>query len=199
MDRNTVRAAWDAVSETYASNRNPNGNDADLIDELLASLPADPRVLDIGCGDGMRTLANLPTDSAGIDLSRQGLALADENVPNPLVQGDMVDLPFSESQFDAITAYHAVFHVDRTTHPEVYREFGRVLKPGGMVLMTVGQGAYQSTRQNWLRSGESMFFSTPGSDQTEAQLDNAGFDLVEERYVDDPLGSSALFFIAQRR
>jgi hypothetical protein len=44
-----------------------------------------------------------------------------------------------------------------------------------------------------------MFFSTPGSDQTEAQLDDAGFDLMEKRYVDDPLGSSALFFMAQRR
>jgi N-dimethylarginine dimethylaminohydrolase len=65
--------------------------------------------------------------------------------------------------------------------------------------MTVGQGAYQSTRRNWLRSGESMFFSTPGKDRTAAQLDEAGFDVVEERYVDDPLGSSALFFVAEKR
>jgi SAM-dependent methyltransferase len=199
MDRNAVRAAWDRVSETYADNRNPDGNDADLVDELLASLPDDARVLDVGCGDGMRTLANLPADAVGLDLSRRGLELAAGNVPNPLVQGDMVQLPFADESFDGITAYHAVFHVERTTHPAVYREFARVLKPGGRVLMTVGQGAYQSTRRNWLRSGESMFFSTPGKDRTAAQLDEAGFDVVEERYVDDPLGSSALFFVAEKR
>jgi SAM-dependent methyltransferase len=199
MDRNAVRAAWDRVSETYADNRNPDGNDADLVDELLASLPDDARVLDVGCGDGMRTLANLPADAVGLDLSRRGLELAAGNVPNPLVQGDMVQLPFAGESFDGITAYHAVFHVERTTHPAVYREFARVLKPGGRVLMTVGQGAYQSTRRNWLRSGESMFFSTPGKDRTAAQLDEAGFDVVEERYVDDPLGSSALFFVAEKR
>jgi SAM-dependent methyltransferase len=199
MDRNAVREAWDRVSETYASNRNPDGNDADLIGELLADLPSEPRVLDIGCGDGMRTLANLPADAVGLDLSRRGLELAAENVPNPLVQGDMVHLPFADGSFDGITAYHAVFHVERSTHSAVYAEFARVLKPGGRVLMTVGQGAYQSTRRNWLRSGESMFFSTPGSDRTEAQLDGAGLDVVEERYVNDPLGSSALFFVAEKR
>jgi SAM-dependent methyltransferase len=199
MDRNAVRAAWDRVSETYAANRNPDGNDADLIDELLADLPADARVLDVGCGDGMRTLANLPADAVGLDLSRRGLELANGNVPNPLVQGDMVQLPFADESFDGITAYHAVFHVERATHPAVYREFARVLKPGGRVLTTVGQGAYQSTRRDWLRSGESMFFSTPGRDRTAAQLEEAGFDVVEERDVDDPLGSSALFFVAEKR
>ena len=199
MDRNAVRVAWDRVSETYANNRNPDGNDADLIAELLESLPDDARVLDVGCGDGMRTLANLPADAVGLDLSRRGLELADGNVPNPLVQGDMVHLPFADGSFDGITAYHAVFHVERSTHPAVYAEFARVLKPGGRVLMTVGQGAYQSTRRDWLRSGESMFFSTPGSDRTEVQLEEAGFEVVEERYVDDPLGSSALFFVAERR
>jgi len=199
MDRNAVRAAWDRVSETYAANRNPDGNDAALIDELLESLPADARVLDVGCGDGMRTLANLPADAVGLDLSRRGLELASGNVPNPLVQGDMVQLPFADESFDGITAYHAVFHVERTTHPAVYAEFARILKPGGRVLLTVGQGAYQRTRKNWLRSGESMFFSTPGRDRTAAQLDEAGFDVAEERYVDDPLGSSALFFVAEKR
>jgi ubiquinone/menaquinone biosynthesis C-methylase UbiE len=199
MDRNAVRAAWDRVSEAYANSRNPDGNDADLVDELLESLPADARVLDVGCGDGMRTLANLPADAVGLDLSRRGLELASGNVPNPLVQGDMVQLPFADESFDGITAYHAVFHVERTTHPAVYAEFARVLRPGGRVLMTVGQGAYQRTRQDWLRSGESMFFSTPGRDRTAAQLDEAGFDVAEERYVDDPLGSSALFFVAEKR
>lgn len=199
MDRNAVRAAWDRVSETYAENRNPDGNDADLIAELLAGLPPEPRVLDVGCGDGMRTLANLPADAVGLDLSRRGLELASANVPNPLVQGDMVHLPFADGSFDGITAYHAVFHVERSTHPAVYREFARVLRPGGRVLMTVGQGAAQSTRRNWLRSGESMFFSTPGRDRTASQLEAAGFEVAEERYVDDPLGSSALFFVAEKR
>ncbi|MFC6753893.1 SAM-dependent methyltransferase, partial [Halorubrum tibetense] len=56
MDRNEVRRAWDAVAETYASRRDPDGSDAALIDDLLDELPPEPAVLDVGDVDGARTL-----------------------------------------------------------------------------------------------------------------------------------------------
>jgi hypothetical protein len=46
-ERDAVRQAWDAVSEAYAANRRANGPDADLIDELVADLPAEAIVLDV--------------------------------------------------------------------------------------------------------------------------------------------------------
>ena len=48
MDRDQLREAWDTVAETYARSRDPSGSDAALIDDLLAELPADPDVLEIG-------------------------------------------------------------------------------------------------------------------------------------------------------
>jgi len=81
MDRSDVHRAWEDVSETYAERRDPGGSDADLIDDLLAELPGDPCVLDVGCGDGARTLANLPAGSIGIDVARSGLDLAADTVP----------------------------------------------------------------------------------------------------------------------
>jgi SAM-dependent methyltransferase len=199
LDRTAIRRAWDAVADTYADSRDPDGEDAALIDDLLAALPADARVLDVGCGDGARTLANLPGVAAvGLDISRRGLELATERVPGAhLVQGEMTALPFRADSFDGITAYHAVFHVPREEHPQVYRAFARVLRPGGRVLMTVGSGRYQTVRRNWLGSGESMFFSTPGRAATASQLREAGFEVVDERTVDDPLGSSVPFVIAE--
>jgi SAM-dependent methyltransferase len=130
--------------------------------------------------------------AVGLDFSRRQLDLARRNVPGAaLVQGDMVEFPLADDSVDGITAYHAVFHVDREEHPEVYREFARVLRPGGRALMTVGTSAYQTVRSGWM--GGRMFFSTPGRDRTLAQLREAGFELAWDRYVDDPLGSSAYF------
>ena len=193
MDRKQVRRAWDEVADAYARNRDPDGNDAALVAELLGSLPPNPTVLDVGCGDGKRALARMDGARAvGLDFSLRQLDLARRNVPGAaLVQGDMVALPLADDSVDGITAYHAVFHVDREEHPEVYREFARVLRPGGRALMTVGTSAYQTVRSGWM--GGRMFFSTPGRDRTLAQLRNAGFELAWDRYVDDPLGSSAYF------
>jgi ubiquinone/menaquinone biosynthesis C-methylase UbiE len=197
MDRTELREAWDNVAETYARQRDADGSDAALIDDLLAELPPDPEVLDIGCGDGARTLSNLPTGSVGLDISRRGLELATSEVPAArLLQGDMSALPVDADQFDAITAYHAVFHVPREEHQAVYREFARVLRPGGVVLMTLPGGRYETVRRGWM--GGQMFFSTPGREQTLSTLRNVGFEETETTTATDPLGSSTEFVFARR-
>ncbi|MEF8841347.1 MAG: class I SAM-dependent methyltransferase [Haloarculaceae archaeon] len=195
MDRNEVRRAWDEVAEAYADRRDPDGSDAALIDDLLDDLPDDPDVLDVGCGDGARTLANLPAGSVGLDVSRRGLDLAHETVPAArLVQGEMSTLPFAADRFDGITAYHAVFHVEREGHPPVYDEFARTLRPGGRLLMTLPGGRFETVRRGWM--GGRMFFSAPGRDRTLAQLRAAGFGDVETTTATDPLGSGTEFAVA---
>jgi SAM-dependent methyltransferase len=199
MDRDDGRRAWESLSEPYATTRPTDGSDVDLLDDLLAALGPTPRVLDLGCGDGRRTLANLEgAERVGLDFARAGLDLASAAVPEAaLVQGDMVRLPLATNTVDAVTAYHAVFHVPRERHPAVYDEVARVLRPGGAFLTTVGRGRSESVRRGWLGTGESMLFSTPGRGQTREQLDAAGFDVRWERSVEDPFGGSALFVLAE--
>ncbi len=198
MDRNEIRQAWDDVSETYAQRRDPDGSDATLIDELLEALPADPDVLDVGCGDGARTLVNLPPESVGLDISRRGLELAADTVPESrLVQADLAELPLSADRFSAITAYHAVFHVPRRRHPAVYEEFARVLRSDGWLLMTLPGGRFETVRRGWM--GGRMFFSAPGRSRTLTQLREAGFTDLQTKTATDPLGSQTEFVFARRR
>lgn len=197
MDRNEIRESWDDISETYAKRRDPDGSDADLIDELVADCPSDPLVLDVGCGDGARTLANLPDGSIGLDISRAGLELATETVTGAhLLQAEMTAIPLETDSVDAITAYHAVFHVPRSEHPAVYREYARVLKPGGTVLMTLPSGRFETVRRGWM--GGEMLFSAPGRSKTLTHMEDAGFENTRTRTVTDPLGSTSEFVFADR-
>jgi SAM-dependent methyltransferase len=192
VDRTELRRAWDDVAETYARRRDPDGSDAALLDDLLADLPEEPRILDIGPCDGARTLANLPEGTLGLDISRTALDLARETVPAAeLLQGDMSTLPIAEESVDAVTAYHAVFHLPRDEQPAVYREFARVLRPGGRLLMTLPGGRFQTVRRGWM--GGEMFFAAPGREQTLSQLREAGFTDLRTETATDPLGSSTEF------
>ena len=196
MDRSGVRREWNQISETYANRRDPSGSDADLIAEVLEAIDGTPLALDVGCGDGARTLANLPSESIGIDISRSGLSLAAETVPEArLIEGEMTALPIADSAVDLITAYHSVFHVPRAEHPGVYREFARVLVDGGRVLMTLPGGRFETVRRGWM--GGRMLFSAPGKQTTLNQLKEAGFVDIQIRTVDDPLGSQSEFAIAR--
>jgi len=195
MDRTDRRRAWEELSTTYAERRDPTGSDADLIDDLLAALPPDPLVLDVGCGDGARTLANLPAGAIGLDFARQGLSLASETVPDSrLLQAEMTAIPLAEGLVDAVTAYHAVFHVPRERHPAVYQEFARVLRPGGTLLMTLPEGRFETVRRGWM--GGEMFFSAPGRGLTLDGLREAGFENLRTEIAADPLGSSSEFVFA---
>ena len=195
MDRSGVRREWDRISETYANRRDPSGSDADLITEVLETIDGTPLALDVGCGDGARTLANLPSGSTGLDISRCGLSLAAETVPEArLIEGEMTALPIADNAVELITAYHSVFHVPRAEHPAVYREFSRVLADGGRVLMTLPGGRFETVRRGWM--GGRMLFSAPGKQTTLEQLEEAGFVDIQIRTVDDPLGSQSEFAIA---
>jgi len=193
VDREEIRKEWDSISETYSRKRDPTGSDSDLIDDLLERLPHEPRVLDVGCGDGARTLRKLP-NGVGIDLSRRGLELAAESFDAALVQADMAQIPFVADSFDGLTAYHSVFHVPRENHGHVYEEFARVLSSGGVLLMTLPGSRFETVRKGWM--GGRMVFSFPGRGKTLSLLEDAGFKEVRTVTADDPLGSSTEFVFA---
>lgn len=198
MNRDEIRRAWDDLSERYAETRDPTGSDAALVDDLLDELPEAPVVLDVGCGDGARTLSRLPEAAVGLglDISREGLSLAaDEGDGDALVQADMSKIPLKDDTVDGVTAYHSVFHVPREQHRDVYAEFARVLRPDGVLLMTLPGGKYETVRRGWM--GGSMFFSSLGPEESLEALRDAGFGETRRVTVDDPLGSTAEFVFAR--
>ncbi|HEY1107471.1 MAG TPA: class I SAM-dependent methyltransferase [Opitutaceae bacterium] len=107
----------------------------------LAHLPPGTRVLDAGCGTGGLILrlreARPDWVWSGIDFMPLACELAQERCgPGVDIRcASVTELPFADESFDAVVSADVVCQIE---NPEVAaREFFRVLKPGGIVVINV--------------------------------------------------------------
>ncbi|MEQ1759552.1 MAG: class I SAM-dependent methyltransferase [Vicinamibacterales bacterium] len=93
------------------------------------------RLLDCGSGTG-DNLAFLATygSAVGMDLSLPGVALA-RAAGHGGVSGDVRRLPFGSGSFDVATSFDVLQQID--ADGEAVREMARVLRPGGVVVLTL--------------------------------------------------------------
>jgi demethylmenaquinone methyltransferase / 2-methoxy-6-polyprenyl-1,4-benzoquinol methylase len=96
------------------------------------------RLLDVATGTGpvARAAAQIlgdPRAVVGLDPSAGMLAQARQAVSSALVQGRGEALPFASGHFDALSMGYALRHVPDLA--ATFREYYRVLKPGGKVLL----------------------------------------------------------------
>ena len=95
---------------------------------------------------------------------------------------DMTRLGFQPNAFDGLISCYAIFHVSRTKHADILRSFHRVLKPGGMMLISVGAGSWEGTEDY---HGVEMYWSHFNPSRTQHLVRESGFDIEFARDVID--------------
>jgi ubiquinone/menaquinone biosynthesis C-methylase UbiE len=107
------------------------------LDQQLATLSPNSRVLDLGCGecDLLRRLAAMkPTfELHGCDM--QSPVDLPTNVAFKQTDVDLVSLPYGDDQFDFIVMQHVLEHLEKPI-PAIAQVL-RILKPGGRVFIEV--------------------------------------------------------------
>jgi len=95
-----------------------------------------PRILDVGCGTGS-TLKELEKlgPAVGADISPDAIAYCRHRGCRDVRLVKESELPFAEGEFDFVLSLDVLEHIE--DDEKAVREYRRVLKEGGMLLITV--------------------------------------------------------------
>lgn len=95
------------------------------------------KMLDAGCGTGglMKRLSKVG-DMVGIDFSLEAIKLAKRRGVSAK-PGTVERMPFKDNQFDLVTCIDVIYHKQVKDDVKALKEIGRVLKPGGFLILRV--------------------------------------------------------------
>jgi methionine biosynthesis protein MetW len=139
---------------------------------LLRPLPlAESDVIDYGCGDGRRIgtwLSHAARSYVGVDVSEPAVEMAREQGLKAQVIAAERPLPFADGSFDLAVSSEVLEHL---FEPQLaLAELFRVLRPGGIVFVTVPNVAYWRRRLDlvllgrWNPIGDALSVQAPWRD-----------------------------------
>lgn len=160
--------------ETYWSDAgyHPHGSTPHFLSHLLnAYIRTGSKCLDVGCGDGRTAgiwLREQGCDYVGVDVSTNAVREARELRLNARTVDDVSSLPFPDASFDAAVCIEVMEHLFQ---PQLAAaEALRVLKPGGVLIVTVPNVAYWRRRLDlallgrWNPIGDELSVAQPWRD-----------------------------------
>jgi SAM-dependent methyltransferase len=197
-----VAADYDAMADTWErwSAQITDDPRFEWLERLDSLLRDGAQVVELGCGNGTRETRALAArfELTGVDLSAEQLRRARERVPAAtFVHADLTEIEFDEGSLDAVCAFYVLNHVPRELLPGLFARIHRWLRPGGLLLTTLGAGDLDGWEGEWL--GVRMYFS--GHDPARNRELLAAFELVDDEVVTihEPEGDVAFHWILARR
>jgi SAM-dependent methyltransferase len=194
MDKITAKTqtSYDMVAAEYAEKFKDEMDhkpfDRDCLDRLAREVGDLGPVCDLGCGPGQiaRYLHRKGVKALGVDLSPNMVAEAQRLNPEiPFHEGNMLALPDADNALGGIAAFYCIIHIQREKIADALREMKRVLKPGGVLLITFHIGEEIRHFDDLWGKTVNLDFAFYLPEEMEGWLKEAGFEL-EETITRDP-------------
>jgi SAM-dependent methyltransferase len=191
IDLNT-QTSYDQVAAEYAEKFKDEMDgkpfDRNCLDRLAREVGDLGPICDMGCGPGQiaRYLHRQGVATLGVDLSPRMVAEAQRLNPDVhFHQGDMLSLPDPENSWGGIAAFYCIIHIPREQIVDALREMRRVLKPGGVLLVTFHIGEETKHLDEWWEKPVNLDFAFYLPEEMESWLKEAGYEL-EETLIREP-------------
>lgn len=146
---------------------------AELIKQHLPTVEH-PSVMDFGCGCGRvaRALPEyLPGEVFGCDITADAIEWCQQNLPGTyLMSAENPPLAVEDSRIDALYAFSVMTHLDEDHQDAWLEEWLRLVKPGGLLLVTYhGEGFLAAS-------------NPPMREQIEAMWEPTGFAFPQDDF-----------------
>lgn len=203
-----TRTSYDTVASSYA----------DQVRYLLDQTPYERAILtlfadlvqatgggpiaDVGCGPGRITayLREQGADTFGIDLSPAMIEIARRDHPGFRFEaGSMTDLDLADASLAGLVAWYSLIHVPDDEIGPVFTQFRRVLRPGGLLLLSFHVGDESRLRTQGYGHPMKIYVHRRQPDRVAAWLTSAGFAVEAQMTLSSAESTLGAILFARRQ
>ncbi|RLI99212.1 MAG: class I SAM-dependent methyltransferase [Candidatus Aenigmatarchaeota archaeon] len=173
---------YEELAEDYCKAHSDIAEIKNIADNFLKKLKG-KKVLDIGCGPGRdaKYFSENGLEVTGIDLTSSFVEIASQNAPKAkFIKMDMRKLEFPENTFDGIWACASFLHIPKKDAKNTLLEFRRVLKPKGLLYLSVKQGTEEKFVKKEEYKGRFKFFAFYTEDEFKDLIKSRNFKILEK-------------------
>ena len=155
-----------------------------LLAEWLECLPADARLLDLGCGGGQDAgdLGQRGYCVVGLDRTSALLSAGRRRYCSlPLVRADLRYLPFQAMSFDGLWAAASLMHLPKPVARRILTDLYGLVRPGGLFAATVAHGVKSRlVTDGWIPG---RYFARWRKDELARAVRRAGWKILELQVI----------------
>lgn len=193
-----IVALYERLAGRYIEDRpRVDWDEQGSLEQFLAHLPPQRRVLDLGCGAGApigERLLNRGCTVTGVDSSPTLIAHCRERLPaGEWLVADMRQLALGR-EFDGLMAWDSFFHLAHDDQRSMFRVFREHAGPGAALMFTSGHSHGVAMG---MYHGEPLYHASLDALEYEALLTANGFTVVAH-VVEDPTCGKHTVWLARR-
>lgn len=154
LTRQAYNLAAQKYHDLFHNEMNEKEYDRKLLDSFASRFNNDSLICDAGCGPSAhigRYLFEKGIKVVGVDISEKCIELATLNNPEMNFEcADICNMPFDDNTFNGLISYYSIINTPKIYVNKLFDEFGRVLKPGGYLLIAVKEGTTEGYNDDLL-------------------------------------------------
>ncbi len=198
------RKAYDAVADEYEERVESLREITNVcVNILRPHVPANGRVLDVGCGVGLMVniLQANGFESEGIDLSPRMVAFSRRRNPKATIyEGDFLHIDFPHA-YAALTALAFIHLFPAPEAQQILHKMHDILEPQGVLY--IGTTKSENSSEGWEEKhdyqGVVRRFRKHWTDtEFRTALEQAGFEILDYHELTDPFGKTWMDVVARK-